>query len=312
MIQKPYLFSLVLFFTACTALARDIYLCMGQSNMAGRAPIYNEDRTPLDRVTLLTDSGTWTDATNPLNRFAEEHHLAGVGPAFGFAKTLSESFPDISIGLVVHAQGQTSLDQWLKAGEKNLRETALRRAKEAIALDKGNEIKAILWHQGESDERQYKTYIDRLKRFIDFFRKELDTPNLPFIVGQVEQWNDKFVNINRVLLEVPNHIPFTACVSSEGLTTERPTISGPHFDTPSQRLLGQRYAQKVIPLVYNRTNIRNKRMSKKPPILSRGKGWYPSQGQLIAHNIQGQKISMEPHSSTVIISNGTVHFNVIP
>ena len=48
-----------------------------------------------------------------------------------------------------------------------------------------SELIAILWHQGESDScgGRYKNYYQKLSTLVNSFRKELDVPEVPFIVG---------------------------------------------------------------------------------------------------------------------------------
>ncbi len=238
-------------FLVTSVSARDIFLCIGQSNMAGRAPIEQQDKPAVDNTVLLDGSGNWVPATNPLNRFASTGYE--LGPGYTFATTLAAKYPNKKFGLVVHAKGQTSIDQWSKTCESCLLPTAIRRMHQALS-DPNNRFVGIIWHQGESDKDSYSTYISKMKAFVQTWRNEFNVPTLPFIVGQVEQWNDKFENINNVLLTVPDHIPYTDCVSSEGLTTTS-DIPGPHFDSPSQRLLGQRYANAMIPLAYEASLI---------------------------------------------------------
>src|SRR5689334_5595211 len=43
----------------------DVYLLIGQSNMAGRAPIEEEDKAPVEHAYVLNGSDTWEPATNP-------------------------------------------------------------------------------------------------------------------------------------------------------------------------------------------------------------------------------------------------------
>lgn len=48
-----------------------------------------------------------------------------------------------------------------------------------------SELSGILWHQGESDSSNgnYKVYYQKLLIMVTTLRKELDAPNIPFIIG---------------------------------------------------------------------------------------------------------------------------------
>ena len=47
----------------------DLYVCIGQSNMAGRATFTREVMATLQNVYLLNDKGTFEPAVKPLNRY---------------------------------------------------------------------------------------------------------------------------------------------------------------------------------------------------------------------------------------------------
>ena len=71
-------------------------------------------------------------------------------------------------------------------------------------------------------------------------RKDLGDADLPFIAGQVN--NTPVLKINDVIASLPNAVPNTAVVSSEGLKC----YDRWHFDTDSQIELGKRYAKALL------------------------------------------------------------------
>lgn len=215
----------------------DIYLLIGQSNMAGRAPIAAEDLEVLPRCLLLNAEDRWEGAQQPFNRHSTIRKGLGMqkmGPGYSFAKTLLDADRNLTIGLVVNAKGGSSIRQWTK-GER-FYEEAVRRAR--AAAQKGT-LRGVLWHQGESDQHD-PDYLPKLKQLISDLRKDLGDPRLPVVVGQVHDVD----LINRQLARLPEEVPGTACVSSQGLTC----LDRWHFDTRSMRLLGERYAAAVLPL----------------------------------------------------------------
>ena len=111
--------TLILISTISTLSAAEpdlVFLLIGQSNMAGRAPLEAEDKTPIEGVMLLNADGTWEAANNPLNRYATDRKkisMQRLGPGDGFARTLHTALPDKSIGLIVNARGGTKIDEWV-------------------------------------------------------------------------------------------------------------------------------------------------------------------------------------------------------
>ncbi len=215
-----------------------IYLLIGQSNIAGRAEIPEDATDIIERCFLLNDEGEFEPASNPLNRHAPIRKGLGMqklGPGYSFAKTLLEADPNAKIGLVVNARGGTGIDEWLARGE--IYWSTRKRAREAA---KHGVLKGVIWHQGESDQRNADEYLDKLKTLISNLRGDLGDPSLPFIAGQIARDGA----INTEIAKLPEAVHATAFVSSDGLTT----FDGTHFDTQSQLLLGKRYAEAMIQL----------------------------------------------------------------
>ena len=214
-----------------------VYLLIGQSNMSGRAKLTPEDQTPLPHCYLLNGDDQWEAARNPLNRYSTIGKGAGMqklNPGAGFAPAMLE--PGISIGLVVNARGGSKIDQW-KRGSRFYNE-ALRRANEAR---KTGTLTGILWHQGESDSGMPDGYLDKLAKLVADLRKDLKTPDLPFVAGQVHD----VPAINDQIAKLPQTVPHTGVASSEGLKT----MDRWHFDRESMLILGRRYAEEMKKLL---------------------------------------------------------------
>ena len=83
----------------------DLYLLMGQSNMAGRGKIGAEDKTPHPRVLVFTLANQWEPAVEPITH--DKPRMLGVGPGLAFGKAMAEAEPGVTIGLVPCAVGGT-------------------------------------------------------------------------------------------------------------------------------------------------------------------------------------------------------------
>jgi hypothetical protein len=211
-----------------------IYLLIGQSNMAGRAPFAESEAAPIPKCYLLNDTNQWEHAKNPLNRYSTIRKGLGMqkmNPGYTFAKTMLTNNINASIGLVVNAKGGTKIQQWVK-GSKFYNE-AVRRTK--IAQRTGV-LKGVLWHQGESNQTD-EQYLEKLQKLVKDLREDLGIANLPFVAGQV---NDVEL-INKQIAQLPQTVPSTGFASSEGLEA----MDRWHFDAPSMRLLGKRYAEQM-------------------------------------------------------------------
>ncbi len=221
-----------------------MFLLAGQSNMAGRGELSEIDRTPHPRVFALSENDEWVIATEPLH--FDKPKVRGTGPGLAFAKEIAKQNPEIRIGLVPTAVGGSGIQTWTPGGYHEKTglypwDDAVRRL--GIAAQAG-ELKAILWHQGESDSgpEAASLYEARLHALIRRFRDVADDDLLPFIIGQLGQfkeWSDGRQLVNAVHENVPTQIKRTRFVSSDGLTD---IGDGTHFDAPSARDLGRRYA----------------------------------------------------------------------
>lgn len=225
-----------------------IYLLIGQSNMAGRAPFTEEEAAHMDRCSLLNGEDQWEPAKNPLNRHStirKRMDVQQMGPGYTFAKTLLGEDQDITVGLVVNAQGGTRIEQWQKG--THFYSEAVRRTKKA---QQTGTLKGILWHQGESNSGNPATYLEDLTKLIRDLRNEFGDPSLPFVAGQVFYHPEKkpqTKQINDQIMKLPDLVPFTGSVSSENLTT----FDNTHFDAQSIKLLGQRYAEEMLKIQAN-------------------------------------------------------------
>jgi predicted TIM-barrel fold metal-dependent hydrolase len=217
-----------------------IYLLIGQSNMAGRAPVPEDLTGEIERCFLLNAEGQWEPARNPLNRYSSvgkgpQHQR--LGPGYSFARKMLEANPDINIGLIVNAQGGTKIEQWL--GKSKLYYGIRGRSKPF--RDSGR-IKGVLWHQGESNSDRPEGYLENLKILIGNLRNDFNDMNLPFVAGQIR--HEPHFAINDEIAKLPDEVHLTGVASSEGLTT----YDRWHFDSESQLKLGERYAEAMLAL----------------------------------------------------------------
>jgi Carbohydrate esterase, sialic acid-specific acetylesterase len=217
-----------------------LFLLIGQSNMAGRGKVESQDREPIPRVWMLNKTMDWVAAIDPMH---SDIPAAGVGLGRSFAKVLAKSDPTANIGLIPAAVGGTSLDQWKPGGK--LYSEAVRRTRAAM---KAGKLRGVLWHQGEgeaSDPALASSYRERFSAFIKQLRTDLDAPDVPVIVGQLCQTAPKPFRqvVDEQLTLIPLRVPHSVFVSSEGLKHEEGQV---HFNAAELREFGRRYGHAFL------------------------------------------------------------------
>lgn len=222
----------------------DLFLLVGQSNMAGRGKLEAEDKIADPHVWTLDASDSWAAAVDPIHTDPRGgKNGVGLGRTFGIRVAAARA--GTQVGLIPCAVGGVSIDQWKKGGK--LYTEAVRRAK--IAQKRGR-IVGILWHQGESDTKPEKIakYAAKLDAIVAAFRADLDAPNAPLVVGELGLFNDPAKNaartaFNEMIAKYAADRPGTGLVQSDDLAS---VGDDTHFDAASQRELGRRYAEAFL------------------------------------------------------------------
>jgi hypothetical protein len=236
-----------------------IVLLAGQSNMAGRGLLEAEDRVVDPRILTLGEDLSWKVAAEPLH--FDKPQVAGVGPGMAFARQWIKTLPDDHvIALVPTASGGTSILLWASDyegdqtfhGGHSLYANAVLRTR--AALEHGR-LRAVLWNQGESDTRMdEETYRSHVHRLIKDLRADLGEPTLPFVAATLGPWRaNAGASVNAVYRALPTEVPHTATVdtlhpSVRPLLLNRPDDPS-HYTAASARLLGQLYAEHLLPLL---------------------------------------------------------------
>lgn len=227
----------------------DLYLLIGQSNMAGRGNIEAQDTITDPNVFMLNKAEIWVPAKSPLHF---DKSVAGTGLGLTFGKSMAKESKR-KVGLIPCAVGGTSISMWRAGAYDKVTKThpyddAIRRTKVAL---KNGELKGILWHQGEGDASKEKAarYEQRFDSLMLNLQNDLslDISSIPVVVGELGQFycerNSGGKEINLILKHIAETHKNRSLVSSKGLVHKGDSV---HFDAASQRELGKRYAEKVI------------------------------------------------------------------
>lgn len=262
MINKNLYSLLLVCFVFCTSAQEkhyDLYLLIGQSNMAGRGIPEAQDSTVHARVFSLDKNNDWKPAIDPIHF---DKKLAGVGLGRTFGIEMANANPSANIGLIPCAVGGSSIDIWIPGGYHKPTQSHPwdDMEKRLVYALKSGEIKGILWHQGESDSNPEKCdeYKSKLDDLIQRVRALSENPEAPFIAGEFGSFKFKrnktkypdfnpcpakvIMNATKELVKADKNAAF---VKSRGFHHKGDNM---HFDSKSFREFGKRYAKAMLKL----------------------------------------------------------------
>ncbi|MBN2037031.1 MAG: hypothetical protein JW768_09845 [Chitinispirillaceae bacterium] len=308
------------------------YLCFGQSNMAGgckpgdandcdttsarakRVKVLafmdcNTQSTACTSYRLVRTFNKWYTAFPPYNNCSE-----GIGPADYFGKTLLDSIrDDITIGfipcsfsgqsIVVYQKGNTTpIPSWAHptVGTDGYGFVVSR----CRIAQQAGVIKGFLFHQGESDAGAGDGWVDKVVGIVKSLKTDLGlSDSIPFIAGELryQSENGCCYQLNPYINKLPQRITNCAVVSANGIKARNPDDEWrAHFDTPSMREFGRRYAMAFLKvasptLVPRKGSVPTVSPSKPRPVSaatirswSKGARIYTLQGKVIADIIDSR------------------------
>ena len=262
------LMTVILIAAAVHAQPVKVYILAGQSNMDGRGKkselvgelakwakpqpdvrIAYSDSTK--RGPFSTDGFVSLEPGYSVPPGTKEKNLPGgtFGPEVSFGRTIADANATERIVLIKFSEGGTSLHgDWMPGIAHNglyPQFLAFVRRSLKSLKDAGETptLAGMIWHQGESDaslpEGEYQKL---LTDFIAQVRKDLDSPRLSFVIGEVYDngHRDRVRAGQRATAAAVANVMF---VSVDGLVT---SDGGTHFDTPSQIELGRRLAAALL------------------------------------------------------------------
>ncbi|HPR30574.1 MAG TPA: sialate O-acetylesterase [Prolixibacteraceae bacterium] len=267
----------VLIIASSHAMAQDpdfhIYLCFGQSNMAGAARAEAQDSTVDDRFKMMSAmdcpdksrvKGNWYTATPPLCDCR-----AGISPADYFGRTLIEHLPaTIKVGVINVSVGGCKIElfdkenyqsyvetapHWMKSWIENYGGNPYGRLVELAKLaQKDGVIRGILLHQGESNPND-SLWTQKVKAVYENLLADLnlEAANTPLLAGELlsAEFSGKCHGFNPFIHQLPAVIPNAHVISSAGCPG---MPDGLHFTAEGYRILGKRYGEKMLEVNYSK------------------------------------------------------------
>ncbi|MBR1932249.1 MAG: hypothetical protein IJ841_01005 [Prevotella sp.] len=120
-------------------------------------------------------------------------------------------------------------------------------------LDEGYEVKAIMWHQGESDRNAAGQYYENFKTMIAYMRQAIyektgdeRARTLPFIFGTVCHSSTQYnATVEKAQLQVAREDPNVHYIDMSDVTLRSDNL---HFDGPATEYLGKMMYNKLVEL----------------------------------------------------------------
>lgn len=270
--SKAAIAAAVVWFLTVPVFAQDqnfhIYLCFGQSNMAGAGKIEAQDQTvdsrfqvmyPMVGCSILNRTfGNWYTAIPPLWGCPS----GGLGPSDYFGRTMVQHLPaPIKIGVIVIGIPGCDIRLFDKTGYKivdtgyiaNYIPAKYNGSAYAWLMDlaklaqKDGVIKGFIMHQGETMPDSTK-WPGQVKRVYDSLISDLKLipSKTPLLVGEVlyTSAGGDAGGHNATIDTISRVIPNSYVISASGLVGQDKW----HFTAASERTFGARYADKMLSL----------------------------------------------------------------
>lgn len=224
-----------------------VFLMAGQSNMAGRGFVEPQDTISNARILTINKRNEIIIAKEPLHFY--EPTMNGLDCGMSFAKNLLKDIPEnVSILLVPTAIGGSPINKWINdSAHRDVK--LLSNFKEKVILAKKyGKIKAILWHQGESNanKKEIPHYDKNLTILFKTFRKSVGNRKLPILIGELGAYSknkDSWAAINSIINAYALKDNQISIVKTSDLKDKGDEV---HFNSEGQRTMGKRFAEAYI------------------------------------------------------------------
>lgn len=245
-----------------------IYIAYGQSNMGGTADAQNADKAEHPRFKIFATQKCSGKGRNTLGEvYPAVPSLFNCGNTISiadwFGRTMADSMPDVTIGIIPVAVGGASIklfdkdqyasylstaESWLQnyakeyASDGNVYKTIVDIAKKAKEV---GVIKGFIFHQGETDGG-YADWPKIVKKTRDDILKALDmsSDTVPFVAGELLRegccYSDR-------VSKLPNTMDNTYYATSENLGGNG--VDRYHFNHDAYVTFGKRYAEQMLKAV---------------------------------------------------------------
>ncbi len=230
--------------------------------MSGRAELpANQPINP--RIFTFGNDYHWKIAVEPVDDSTGQVDAVsaepdpGFGPSVVFATTVLEKKPDMVIGLIPCAIGGSTIQEWQRnLSDRTLYGSCLKRIRAASVM---GQVAGVLFFQGETDADDPALYPEtvfspnewsiKFLKFINDLRNDLNIYDLPIVFAEIGTNTDPKRSINWQIVQQQQQMTTAHCLAM--ITTRDLSLQDfVHFNTESQRIIGQRFAKAFLDLSF--------------------------------------------------------------
>lgn len=219
----------------------DVYIIAGQSNAVGIGASNQSYAGTFAGV--YRNSYVWqnlTDpvdsATNQIDTVSLDTDPAPAGSYWPLLATQIISGASVPVAFIPCAKGATKISEWQPGANHEDRST-LYGSMIYRARQMPNGIKAVLWHQGESDatingftgRAAYNAYLDTLANAI------MDDLGVPLVAAKIHKWDGAPSTTQENVDEIHAAI-------DDAITDNPNVLAGPNFDSPTRVTSGLHFS----------------------------------------------------------------------
>ena len=198
-----------------------------------------------------------------------QSNMAGLKPEAAFLPELKKLLPDADIQYLKFAKGGQPIRKWVPTWDKIAAKSDLEPRKdpgafyaEVVKLAKANLTKGtpktmtFFWMQGERDgkEKLSAAYEESMKTLIANLRKDLDTPEMAFVIGRLSDFStaEHWEGVRAAQVKVATDDPRGAWVDTDDTNNKEKKgkmTNDLHYTKAGYDLFGQRLARQAVLMI---------------------------------------------------------------
>lgn len=229
---------------------------------------------PLTALMLLAGLANTARAEKPVHVFilSGQSNMAGMDPKLGFVPETEKLFPDADVVYCKVARGGQPIRLWvaewneiaakhkLKTQSKETKyyQPILAEYKKILAKHPEPASVTFCWMQGERDAREKLSaaYEDALKQLISNLRRDLNQPDMNFVIGRLSDFGKPdyadWQNVRKVQVKIAEDDKHGSWVDCDDLNNKEKNgvkRDDLHYTKEGYELLGRRYARQAKALI---------------------------------------------------------------
>lgn len=201
-----------------------------------------------------------------------QSNMAGMNPEVGFVDEAAKLFPGAEVAYLKVARGGQPIRLWVEQWDQIAKKHGLeaKNAQTKYYQPILTEYKALLakypnpasvtfcWMQGERDAKEALSaaYLEALKQLIESLRKDLQQPEMNFVIGRLSDFGDganaEWEAVRKAQVDLAEQDPRGAWVDCDDLNDKErdgQVRNDLHYTKEGYELLGRRFARQAKSLI---------------------------------------------------------------